>query len=249
MAEIQIVPDASALYRAAAEEFVTQANDAVNTRGVFHVALSGGSTPKGMFALLATDETLRAQAPWDKIQFWWGDERYVPPTHADSNYRTADEALLSRVPIPTQNIHRVFTEQPDIQQAALEYENELRAVFDVAAPAFPRFDLIFLGMGDEGHTASLFPGTKALNEMNRLIVPNWIGKLYTWRLTFTAPFINSARCVVFLIAGNEKALALKGVLEGPHEPAQLPAQLIQPSDGRLVWLLDEKAASQLTKTK
>jgi 6-phosphogluconolactonase len=247
MAEIKIVPDSSALYRAATEEFVRQANDAVHARGVFQVALSGGSTPKGMFGLLANDESLRQQTPWDKIQFWWSDERHVPPENSESNFKTAQDNLLSRIPVPLEHIHRVRAEKPDAAQAAEEYEQELRDVFQVAAPTLPRFDLIVLGMGNEGHTASLFPGTKALNETTRLVVSNWVGKLYTWRITFTAPLINNARCVMELIGGDDKALALKGVLEGPYEPDQLPVQLVHPRDGRMLWLLDEKSASQLSK--
>ncbi len=247
MPDIRILPDSQALFRAAALEFVQQANDAVNARGVFHLALSGGSTPKGLFALLVTDEALRQKIAWDKIHFWWSDERHVPPDHPDSNFKMAHDALLSRAPIPAQNIHRIRAENPDASQTALDYENELRVTFQTDAPAFPQFDLILLGMGPDAHTASLFPGTKALHETTRLVVANWLGKLFTWRITFTAPFINHARCVMFLVAGEDKALPLKGVLEGPHEPAQMPAQLIVPTDGRLILFVDEKAASQLTR--
>jgi len=244
--EIRILPDLSALYRAAAEAFIEEANRAVRARGVFHVALSGGSTPKGIYSLLVNDDTLREQMPWDETQFWWGDERHVPPDHPDSNYRMANEVMLSHASIPSSNIHRIHAENPNASQAALDYETALRSAFLLAPPAMPQFDFILLGMGSEGHTASLFPGTKALNETTRLVVSNWVGKLYTWRITFTAPLINNAQRVMFLIAGEDKALALKGVLEGPYEPAQLPAQLIQPTNGQLVWLLDPKAAAQLT---
>lgn len=245
MSEIHVVPDIQALCRTGAQEFAVQANMAVNARGVFHIALSGGSTPKGLYALLANDDALRQNLPWDKIHFWWGDERHVPLAHPDSNFRMAQEVMLSRLPIPPVHIHRVHAEYPDAAKAALEYETELRAVFQIDAPAFPRFDLILLGIGPEAHTASLFPGTKALNETQRLVVSNWVGKFFTWRITFTAPFINNARCILVLAAGDDKALPLKGVLEGPVEPDQLPAQLIRPHDGNLLWLLDQKAASQL----
>ncbi len=245
MAEIQIFSDVQKLYWAAAEEFGARAQEAVTTRGIFHVALSGGSTPKGMFALLADGDALRQKIAWEKIHVWWSDERHVPPDHSDSNFKMANDALLSRVEIPTQNIHRVHAENSDASQAAFDYEKELRAILHVDAHALSQFDLILLGMGNDGHTASLFPGTKALNETERLVVANWVGKFFTWRITFTAPFINAARCVMFLVAGEDKALPLKGVLEGPREPAQLPAQLIQPTNGSLIWLLDEKAASQL----
>lgn len=246
MSEIRIVSDPAALSRAAAAEFVTEANAAVQARGVFQVALSGGSTPQGLFTLLAGDASLRSRTPWDQVQFWWGDERHVPPDHPDSNYGMAHKALLSRIQVAAGNVHRIHSEFEDAAQAALDYENELRAGFISGAQPLPRFDLILLGMGSEGHTASLFPGTRALNETTRLVVPNWVGKLYTWRITMTAPLINRARSVLFLIAGEDKALALKGVLEGPHEPSQLPAQLIAPADGRLVWLLDQKAAARLS---
>jgi 6-phosphogluconolactonase len=247
MPNIQILPDPQALYRAAANEFVARATDAVNARGLAHVALSGGSTPKGLFALLVSDDALRQQMPWDKIHFWWSDERHVPPDHPDSNFKMANDAMLSRALIPAHNIHRVRAELEDASQAALEYEQELRTAFQLDLPAFPQFDLILLGMGPDAHTASLFPGTRALNETTRLVVANWVGKLYTWRITFTAPLINAACVVLFLVAGDDKALPLKGVLEGPHEPLQLPAQLIQPENGSLLWLLVSKAASQLVK--
>lgn len=242
MRQIHIFKDSQGLAHAAAEEFVARANEAVNARGVFHVALSGGSTPKGLFTLLVNDNALRQKIAWNKIHFWWSDERHVPPDHPDSNFKMAQEALLSRVEIPPPHIHRVHAENPDASIAAREYENELRAIFNVDAPAFPQLDLILLGMGNDGHTASLFPGTRALNEIERLVVANWVGKFFTWRITFTAPFINAARAVMFLVAGQDKALPLKGVLEGPRESAQLPAQLIQPTRGELMWLVDEKAA-------
>ncbi|MBI4673679.1 MAG: 6-phosphogluconolactonase [Chloroflexi bacterium] len=246
MREIRVIPDVQTLSRVAAEELVTQARDAVHARGVFHVALSGGATPLGTYTRLATDDALRQKMPWAQTHFWWSDERHVPPAHADSNFRAAHEAMLARVQLPAQNIHRIRAENPDAAQAAQDYEAELRAVFQLDAPALPRFDLILLGIGSDGHTASLFPGTKALNETQRLVVRNWVGKLYTWRITFTAPLINTARGVMFLAAGDDKALPLKGVLEGPYEPVQLPAQLIQPREGKLIWLLDFQAAGELS---
>lgn len=246
MTELLCLKDTPALFRAAADEFVARANDAVNARRIFHVALSGGSTPKGLFSLLVNDDALRHALAWDKIHFWWSDERHVPPDHPDSNFNMAHDAMLSRVEIPPPHIHRVRAENPDAAQAALEYENELRAIFKVNAPAFPQFDLILLGMGNDGHTASLFPGTRALSEVERLVVANWVGKFFAWRLTFTAPLINHARGVMFLVAGADKALALKGVLEGLREPMQLPAQLIQPLNGKLLWLIEASAASELT---
>jgi 6-phosphogluconolactonase len=243
--EIQIVADTEALYRAGAAEFARQAGAAVGVQGLFSVALSGGSTPKGLYRLLATDPTLRAQVPWDKTHAFWGDERHVPPTDADSNYRMADEAMLSKVPIPPAHVHRIKSEHPDAGQAAEDYEQTLRAFFHSPEGQLPRFDLVFLGLGPEGHTASLFPGTKGLHEEKRLVVSNWVGKFYTDRITMTAPVLNNAACVIFLVTGDDKALPLKAVLEGPYEPEQLPAQLIRPKHGRLLWLIDEVAARLL----
>jgi 6-phosphogluconolactonase len=243
--EIDIVTDAAALYRAGAAEFVRQATEAVGVKGAFTVALSGGSTPKGLYGLLATDPTLRVQVPWDNIHVFWGDERHVPPDDAESNYRMANDTMLSKVPIPSTNVHRINSEHPEASQAAEAYEQTLRAFFRLPAGQLPRFDLVFLGLGPEGHTASLFPGTKALHEEQRLVVSNWVGKFYTDRMTMTPPVLNNASCVIFLVSGEDKALPLKAVLEGPHEPEQLPAQLIRLSRGRLLWLVDRPAASLL----
>jgi 6-phosphogluconolactonase len=243
--EIQIVPDAEALYRAGAAEFVRLAGEAIMTKGSFTVALSGGSTPKGLYGLLATDPRLRGQVPWDKIHVFWGDERHVPPTDAESNYRMAHEALLSKVPITPAHVYRIKSEAPDASHAADGYEQTLREFFRVSAGQLPRFDLVFLGLGPEAHTASLFPGTKALHETKRLVVSNWVGKFFSDRMTMTPPILNNATCVMFLVSGEEKALPLKAVLEGPYEPEQLPAQLLRPEHGRLLWRVDRDAASLL----
>jgi 6-phosphogluconolactonase len=243
--EVQIVPDAEALYRAGAAEFVGLVGEAVMAKGSFTVALSGGSTPKGLYGLLATDRLLRGQVPWDKIHVFWGDERHVPPTDAESNYRMAHEVLLSKVPIPPAHVYRIKSEHPDAGQAADDYEQTLRVFFRVSAGQLPRFDLVFLGLGPEAHTASLFPGTKALHETKRLVVSNWVGKFFTDRIIMTPPILNNAACVVLLVSGEDKAWPLKAVLEGHYEPEQLPAQLIRPEHGRLLWLVDRDAASLL----
>jgi 6-phosphogluconolactonase len=243
--EIQIVADADTLYQAAAAEFVRQAGAAVEAKGACTVALSGGSTPKGLYGLLADDPTWRGQVPWDKMHVFWGDERHVPPDHPDSNYRMAHEAMLAKLPIPPTNVYRIKSEYPDARQAADDYEQTLRAFFHLTAGEFPRFDVVFLGLGPEAHTASLFPGTKALHETARLVVSTWVGKFYTDRMTMTPPTLNNAACVIFLVSGDDKALALKAVLEGNYEPEQLPAQLIRPSHGRLLWLVDRAAARLL----
>ena len=189
---IQLVADADALYQAAAAEFVRQAGAAVETKDTCTVALSGGSTPKGLYGLLANDPTWRGQVPWGNIHVFWGDERHVPPDHPDSNYRMAHEALLSKVPMPQAHVHRIKSEHPDARQAADDYEQTLRAFFHLAAGQFPRIDLIFLGLGPEGHTASLFPGTKALHDTRRLVVATSVGKLFTDRITLTPAVLNHA---------------------------------------------------------
>ena len=242
---VHLVPDADALYRAGAAEFVRLADEAVMAKGSFTVALSGGATPKGLYGLLATDPRLRGQVRWDQIHVFWGDERHVPPTDAESNYRMAHEALLSKGPIPPAHVYRIKSEAPDASHAADDYEQTLRGFFRVSAGQLPRFDLVFLGLGPEAHTASLFPGTKALHEMQRLVVSTWVGKFFTERITLTPPVLKHAACVIFLVSGDDKALPLKAVLEGPYEPEQLPAQLIRPEHGRLLWLVDRDAASLL----
>jgi 6-phosphogluconolactonase len=241
--EISIVPDLAALYWAASAEFIAAVKHAIDTKGRFDVVLSGGSTPKGLFALLAANPKI----PWGQVRFFWGDERHVPPDHADSNFRMANESLLSKIGAQPSQIFRIPAENPDAAQAASEYERQLRECFEISGDELPRFDLVMLGMGSEGHVASLFPGTKALDEKERLVVSNWVGKLYTDRITLTARVLNNAALVMQLVSGADKALPLKAVLEGPTEPAQLPAQLICPVDGRLLWLI-EKSAGALLKS-
>ena len=245
--EIHIVTNAEALSRTAAAEFVDRATAAVHEKSSFTVALSGGSTPKSLYALLANDTALRERMPWGNTYCFWGDERHVPPDHPDSNYRMAYDAMLSKVPIPPANIHRIKGEYPDAEQVAHEYEQTLQSFFHLTVGQYPRFDLVLLGLGPDAHTASLFPGTKALHEQQQLVVANWVGKFYAERITMTAPVLNNAACVVFLVSGEEKALPAKAVLEGRYEPSQLPAQLIQPRHGRLVWLMDQAAARLLRR--
>ena len=240
-AAVQVFADPGGLFRAAADEFARCVKDAVTAHGRFTVALSGGSTPKSLYALLATYSTL----PWDKIYFFFGDERHVPPDSPESNYRMAREALLSKIPAPASNVFRVPGETPDADQVAITYEQTIRQFFKTPPGSFPRFDLILLGMGPDGHTASLFPKTKALQEKSRLFVANWVEKFKTSRLTLTLPVLNNAAEAMFLVSGADKAPALKAVLEGPYEPAQLPAQLIRPWDGRLVWLIERTAGGML----
>ena len=244
--QVIIFPDSTLLVRRAAEEFVRASIDSVAKSGSFAVALSGGSTPKALHALLVDDPAFRSRVPWDKLHIFFGDERHVPPDHKDSNYRMALETLISRSPLKPDQITRIKGEYDDTEKAALEYQQALRAYFKLQDGELPRFDLVLLGMGDEGHTASLFPGTKALHpSFHRFVVRNWVGKLYTERITLTAPAINQANQVIFMVTRADKALALKAVLEGPYEPEQLPSQLVQPASGNLLWLVDQDAGSKL----
>jgi 6-phosphogluconolactonase len=244
--EIRILKDAAAIAAFAAEKFLQAAQSAVSRNGSFTVALSGGSTPKILYSSLVSDARLRANLPWDKMQLFFGDERHVGPDDPQSNFRMATESMISKSPLRPEQVERMKGEYPDAEKAALEYEQVLRARFQIKNAELPRFDLVMAGMGDEGHTLSLFPGTKALHPGDRIVVRNWVGKLYTDRITITAPLANNAAMVLFMVAGKDKALALKGVLEGPYEPEQLPAQLLQPSNGELLWLVDQAAGSMLS---
>jgi 6-phosphogluconolactonase len=232
------------LFEAAAEEIVQATKDAVAVRGRFTIALSGGSTPKSLYNLLATNA--KSLLPWDRMFFFWGDERHVPPTDAESNYRMAEETMLSKIPVTPGNVFRVPAENPDAAEAAHAYEETLRKFFALEPGQFPRFDLILLGMGPDGHTASLFPETAALLEKSRLVVANWVEKFKTSRITFTLPVLNAARVIAFLISGTDKAEALKAVLESNAPGEQYPSKLVRPDDGKLIWLVDRAAASGLS---
>jgi 6-phosphogluconolactonase len=246
--EVQRVSDATALCEAAAAVFVRLAEDAIRTADRFTVVLAGGSTPRGLYTLLATDAALRDRIAWNKVHVFWGDERHVAPDHRDSNFRMAREALLARVPIDPAHVWRMKGEYADASKAADEYEQTLREVLGLSPGQMPQFDLVLLGMGDDGHTASLFPGTAALSERRRLVVSNHVPKFDADRITLTAPVINKAECVVFLVQGADKAAALKAVLEDAFEPGRLPAQLIRPDRGRLLWIVDRAASSLLAPT-
>ncbi len=239
--ELRILKNAADLFEAAAAEFAAQASAAVRASGKFTVALSGGSTPKTLYSLLATKPGI----PWDKIYFFWGDERHVPPDDPESNYRMANQTLLSRVPARAENIFRIHSEEKDAAAAALQYEQTLKDVFHLSPGTFPRFDLIFLGVGPDGHTASLFPGTSALTEMHRLVVANWVPKFDTDRITVTFPVLNAAACVIFVMSGADKAPILQNVLE--NTAADLPSQKVRPVNGKLIWMVDEPAASGLSR--
>jgi len=244
--EIRILADGAAIAKRAAQEFIQAATVAAREKGAFSVSLAGGKTPKALYSLLVTDPALRSQVPWDKIQLFFGDERHVPPDHPDSNFRMATEAMISKSPMKPEQVTRIKGEYPDAGQAALEYEKALREYFKLKDGEYPRFDLVLVGMGNEGHTLSLFPGTKALHADGRIAVRNWVGKLYAERITLTAPAASNAVQVIFMVTGADKAPALKAVLEGPFEPEQLPAQLLQPKNGKLLWLVDAAAGSMLS---
>jgi 6-phosphogluconolactonase len=242
--EIRTLTTPQELFAAAAEVVVGAATDAVAQRGRFTISLSGGSTPKSLFNLLATNA--RTVLPWERMFFFWGDERHVPPTDPDSNYRMAEETMLSKVPVPPGNVFRMAAENPDAAAVAEDYEKTLRKFFALEPGQVPVFDLILLGMGPDGHTASLFPGTAGLQEKSRLVIANWVEKMKTSRLTFTLPVLNATRCVTFLVSGTDKAAVLRTVLEGDVPAEQYPAKLVRPTDGKLIWLVDRAAASELT---
>jgi 6-phosphogluconolactonase len=241
--EIRTLATPQELFAAAAEEVVQSANEAVAERGRFTITLSGGSTPRSLYTLLATNA--RTSLPWDRTFFFWGDERHVPPSDPDSNYRMAEETLLSKIPVAATNVFRIPAENPDAAAAAKAYELTLRKFFALQPGEFPKFDLILLGMGPDGHTASLFPETAALQEKSRLVVANWIEKFKTSRITLTLPVLNAARCVAFLVSGTEKATALRAVLESDAPGEQCPSKLVRPTDGKLIWFADRAAASGL----
>ena len=244
---IEVVSTAADLFHVAAEEFVRVGRAAIGGQGRFTVALSGGSTPKALYSLLAANY---ADFAWNRIFLFFGDERHVPPNDPDSNYRMVNESLLAKIAIPAENVFRVKAENPDAAAAASDYEAQLRRFFELRPEdrpgEFPRFDLILLGMGPDGHTASLFPDSPALDEQSRLVVANWVAKFNTHRITFTFPVLNRAAEVMFLASGADKADMLHQVLEGKNTPP-LPSQRVQPSDGRLLWMLDEAAAAKLAR--
>lgn len=247
--KIRILADAGAMSRAAAETIAGHISEILQTGDAYTIVLSGGSTPERLYALLADDAGLQEQIPWERVYFFWGDERHVPPDHPDSNYRMAHNALLSKVPIPSTNIFRIMTEDCDAEKVAADYEQKLRRFFKIDAGQMPRFNCVLLGMGPDGHTASLFPGSSALAETKRLVAASWIEEFQSYRITLTWPLINNADRILFLVAGAEKAGTLKMVLEGDARTARYPVQLIQPTHGEVIWFLDPSAAGRLALLK
>lgn len=237
--------DAEQLALDAAQALIATGVEAIAQRGRFVLALSGGGTPRRMFQSLAAPP-LRDGLDWSRVEFFWGDERTVPPDDADSNYRMAHEALLGPLGIEPARIHRIAAERDDVDAAALDYALGIANCFQTAiSNPPPPLDLILLGMGDDGHTASLFPGTDALNESQRWVVANRVPQHDTIRITMTYPLINRARRVFFLVSGARKAKVLASVLFGPRDPQRLPSQRIAPAEGELVWFVDEAAAAEL----
>jgi 6-phosphogluconolactonase len=243
--EIQIFPNPADVARAAARFFVDYAWQCIAKNGQFMVALSGGNTPRQMFEILASDE-FRGQVDWAKVHVFWGDERAVPPTNPESNYGMARRELLIRVPVPEGNVHRMEAEKASIGRAAHEYEEVLRKYLELDDQGFPRFHLIFLGMGNDGHTASLFPGPRVTRQTSRWVSTPTVTKLNMRRMTLTLPVLDAALRVVFLVVGSEKAQMLHAVLEEKHDPPY-PAQLVQPRHrGLKIFLVDKAAAALLT---
>jgi len=238
--ELKVFSNPAEVARAAAQHFVNLTPKSV--------ALSGGSTPRVLYELLAhPGEPFRDQIGWDTIDFFFTDERHVPPAHPDSNYRMANEALLSRVPVPKNNVHRIPSENLVAAEAAVDYEYDVRTFFNTDSPAF---DLVLLGLGEDGHTASLFPGSEALHESERLVVAPWVEKLNSYRITLTLPVLNNSKSVVFLVTGASKAEILREVIKTESEPKPdlYPAQAIRPKRGKLLWLVDKAAAAALPAT-
>jgi 6-phosphogluconolactonase len=241
----QVFPSAAEMALASARLFAAKVEQAVADRDVARIAISGGSTPQATFKILADpSQPFLATVPWDKVMLYWVDERCVPPDHPDSNYGVARELLLSKVPIPAENVFRMEGEL-DPEEAANRYESYLRNSMKLEGAEAPSFDLLALGMGDDGHTASLFPHTEALHEITRIVVANRVPQKDTWRITLTWPVINHAKEVAFEMEGPKKPDVLAEVMTGPRDPERLPSQLIRPTSGKLLLLLDEVAAAKL----
>ena len=243
--KVILFPDSAPLAHRAAQEFVNVAVNAVAKHGSFTIALAGGSTPKILYSLLVDDPAFRSKLPWDKIHLFFGDDRHAGPDDKDSNYRMAYEAMLSKVAIPANHIYRIAAEK-EAQQAADEYEATLRTAFQLSEDTLPRFDLVLLGMGPDGHTASLFPGTSAVHESKRLVAAPWVEKFNTFRITLTPPVLCNAAYVVFAAGGVDKTETLQHVLQGPYQPDLYPSQVIRPTHGTLLWLVDKAAARLLS---
>lgn len=240
--QIAIYPDTDTLSQEAAHYIVRLASESIVTHGRFTLALSGGSTPRKLYGLLGS-EPYRSQIDWAQVEIFWGDERCVPSDDPESNYAMAQQVLLSKIPIPPNQVHRMPADQPNREAASEAYSEEMRRTF--GTDGIPSFDLIQLGMGPEGHTASLFPHQASLHEQQRLVMPVSVPKPPPDRLTFTPPLLNAARNILFLVTGDEKADAVHAVLEGESNPDEYPAQIVRPSKGEVTWMLDTEAAKKI----
>lgn len=241
----QVWPTSAEVALASARLFASRVEHAVSSRGVARIAISGGSTPQATFKLLADPtQPFLNTIPWDKIQLFWVDERCVPPDDPESNYGVCRDLLLTKVPLPEKNVFRMEGEL-DPEEAAARYESTLRNAMKLEGAESPGFDLVALGMGPDGHTASLFPHTAAIHEIGRLVVANHVPQKDTWRITLTWPVINQAAEVAFAVEGASKTGVLAEVLTGPRDPERLPSQLIRPATGKLLFLLDQAAAAKL----
>ncbi|MDO8433889.1 MAG: 6-phosphogluconolactonase [Candidatus Binatus sp.] len=240
--KIIVLNDAGELYVRAAEEIAHIAGESICTHGEFSICLSGGLTPAATYELLAT--RFHLSVDWKELQFFWGDERCVPPDDPESNFAMVNRTMLSKLGLRSEQVHRMRGED-DPANAARAYEEELRSHFGVGEGEFPRFDLILLGLGDNRHTASLFPGDAAIHETQRLVAAVEVDAVPRRRLTLTPPVINHAQRVMFLVAGQNKAAAVKDVLEGPCDADKYPAQIVAPLNGEVIWMLDKAAASLL----
>ena len=243
-ARLRIFPSLEVLSYEAAVRFCELASGSVSAKGTFHAALSGGSTPQCLYELLASP-AFSPGIPWERVSLFQVDERCVPPDHPESNYRMIRDALLSHVPIPETNFHRMAAELEDREGTSREYAAELSRILQPREGEFPRLDLVLLGMGPDGHTASLFPGSAALRERTAWVRPNFVEKFMAYRLTLTLLVLNAATRILFLVAGADKAETLREVLAGPRRPQELPAQYVQPVSGRVEWYVDENAARLL----
>ena len=241
MTRFTVLPDSTSACREVADRFVELARDAMEARGVFRVALSGGGTPKTVYSFLLEPER-RDAVDWSLVEFFWGDERTVPPDHPESNFGVAYQMLIAQLPdVRPDRIHRMPAEAPDLHAAALSYESELRLAFGARGDEPPAFDLIWLGMGPDGHTASLFPGSEALDETERWVVANWAPRPQAWRMTLTFPVLNAARAVIFAVEGANKADAIRRIREGG---SGLPAERV--AGDHVEWIIDAAAAGEDT---
>lgn len=245
---VEVFPEAETLTRATAQRFVCITREAAASHNIATVGLSGGSTPQSLYTLLATEPTLRHAVPWPKIHFFFDDERHVAPNHPESNFRMANETMFRHLTSESLHVHRVPAESSDASEAAAQYETDMRQFFGAAGlveAGFPRFALILLGIGADGHTASLFPGTAALREAERWVMANWVETLHTHRITMTLPVLNNAAEIIVLVSGADKAFIIAEVLGRGAGRTSYPVQMVRPREGIKHWMLDKAAAKQL----